>query len=520
MASMTIDGKQISVSENETVYEAAQKLGIPIPTLCRGPKSIGHFNSCMLCIVKEKNSGRIIPSCSTCTADGMEIETESQEIFALRHAALELLLSEHTGDCEGPCSIFCPASMDIPLMIKMIKNKRIKSAVAVVFRSIPFPSVLGRICPAPCEKICRRLKLDASLSICMLKRFVGDAVLLEPDLLPDNIAVKTNKKVAVIGSGPAGMSAAYYLSMSGADCTMFEKNRLPGGTLQYSISDSVLEKRILNLEIANILKAGIRMETEKAVGKEVPLSSIVSDFDAVLVCTGTGVSGADEFPELEKEAHGIKVDADYRTNMKNVFAAGGAVRHMKMAVKAVAEGRAVAESATAFLVKGMHCTARSMNSKIRHLKDNDIRRFMNGASEALRTFPSDPHGGFSLEEAVSEAGRCFQCQCRKKDKCRLRDYSTLYGARQILGKGSSHVEFIQLLSEKKGLVFEPGKCVKCGICVRISRKNNEKFGLAFSRKGFNTTVKVPLSESIENAFSGSADEYIVNCPTGALSSLR
>src|SRR5690606_1089264 len=151
---------------------------------------------------------------------GQSVITDDSEIKEARQTALELLLSEHVGDCEAPCQIACPAHMNIPQMNRLIAAGKFDESLAVVKRDIALPAVLGRICPAPCEGACHRKTVDERMSICLLKRFVGDEG-AEPDIIP---APKTGKKVAVIGAGPAGLAAAYYLQIKGVQVTLLDKN--------------------------------------------------------------------------------------------------------------------------------------------------------------------------------------------------------------------------------------------------------------------------------------------------------
>ena len=150
MRRVIIDNREVEVADGATVLDAARKLGIEIPTMCflKGQKPL---TSCMVCVVKVAGSEKLIPACGAIAEDGMRIETDNEEVRQARRAALELLLSEHVGDCVGPCQVTCPAQMDIPLMIGQIAAGRLGEAIATVKRDIALPAVLGRICPAPCE---------------------------------------------------------------------------------------------------------------------------------------------------------------------------------------------------------------------------------------------------------------------------------------------------------------------------------------------------------------------------------
>ena len=172
MPLLKIDNIQVEMPEGSTILEAARKLGIDIPYMCF-LEGYEHFTSCMICVVEEKVSNRLLPSCSAPVSEGMVVETKSPEVINARRNALELLLKEHIGDCEGPCRLACPAHIDIPVVLRLIEAGKIEDAALEFKKSVPFPAVLGRICPAPCEKACRRGQHDKPVSIKSLERFAS-----------------------------------------------------------------------------------------------------------------------------------------------------------------------------------------------------------------------------------------------------------------------------------------------------------------------------------------------------------
>ena len=207
---ITLNGRPLEVSADKTILEAAQGQGVFIPTLCFANGS-ERFTSCMLCVVHELDSDRLLPSCSAPVAEGMRIETENEKVEDARRDALNFLLSEHVGDCEAPCQRACPAQMNIPLMIRQIQAQQMEAAVKTIKQDIALPAILGRICPAPCEKGCKRKFHDAPLSICLLKRFAADVDLAQASPYQPPVDEKSGKKVAIVGTGPTGLAAAYYL---------------------------------------------------------------------------------------------------------------------------------------------------------------------------------------------------------------------------------------------------------------------------------------------------------------------
>ena len=137
MAKITIDGQGIEVPEGSTVLEAAQKLGIEIPTLCN-LEDIEPRTSCMVCLVKDLETDEFVPACGTVAFDGAEYESQTNELADLRREALELLLGDHLGDCEAPCRLVHPAWLDLPRMIHLIEAGDFRRASAIASRCGPF----------------------------------------------------------------------------------------------------------------------------------------------------------------------------------------------------------------------------------------------------------------------------------------------------------------------------------------------------------------------------------------------
>ena len=168
-----IDGRNVQVPAGSTLLDAAKRADVSIPTLCHRD-GCRPGTSCMVCVVQVQGLKRLVPACAYPVRDGMVVETGTERVLQARRTAMELLLAEHVGDCEGPCRRGCPARMNIPLMLRQIAAGRIDRALVTVRREIPMPAVLGWVCPAPCEKHCRRTGVDAPVAICLAKRFAGE----------------------------------------------------------------------------------------------------------------------------------------------------------------------------------------------------------------------------------------------------------------------------------------------------------------------------------------------------------
>lgn len=347
MIELKIDGQEVEVPEQMTLLEAARDTGAEIPTICQ-LDGYENFTSCMVCIVEDRKSGQLLPACSTLAVDGMEIVTGSARVLAARKCALELLLSEHVGDCDAPCHRVCKAGIDIPLMIRKIAAGDIDTAAAVVRAAAPKSDDPCADCSGRCEKACRRRQYDEAVAIRRLIRF----------------ALNNGKTASVIP--------------------------------------------------------------------------------------------AEEEP------------AEFNSNM----------------------GR---------------------------LRPEEMDAFLGGASKSgpVDLTASDDRGGITFDQAVEEARRCLHCDCRKRLDCRLRRYASEYGVRQRNYAYAERKPFRQMRQEA-GVVYEPGKCVKCGICVRITARHKEEHGLAFIGRGFDVEVGVPFGETLGRALRKTAAECVRNCPTAAL----
>ncbi len=512
MIQIKINNTEIKVEEGTSVMKAAQQLGIEIPNLCWHDE-LEHFTSCMLCLVKDKKNGRLFPSCSVKATEGLEIVTDDAEIKEARQTALELLLSEHTGDCEAPCQVACPAHMNIPLMNRLIAVGKFDESLEVVKRDIVLPAVLGRICPAPCEGACHRKTVDEAVSICLLKRFVGDEG-ENPKIIPTE---KNGKKVVVIGAGPAGLAAAYYLQLKGVQVTLLDKNEKAGGMLRTEINDEILPKDVLDKEIEVILNTGIDFQGGKAISAET-FQLLKNEYDAVVVATGT-ISEKPEFFGLKATPKGIIADKDsYQTSDPKIFAIGNVLRSSRLAVRSVGQGKEVAFSVLQYFEgqkpKG---EPRIFNSRFGKLVAAEFSEYLKeSVTEKRNSSGKGEFSGFSKEEAIAEAQRCLHCDCRAIDDCKLRDYSYQYNADQKRFKTSERRNISKKMNHGS-VVYEPQKCIKCGICVRLTKKYTEKFGFTYIGRGFDVEIGVPFDEELKQGLTTTAEKVAKACPTGAIS---
>ncbi|MBU0701433.1 FAD-dependent oxidoreductase [bacterium] len=313
MVKIIIDTQSYMVDESATILDAARLNGIDIPTLCHD-EQLEPFGSCWLCVVEVEGERRpLVPACATKVRDGMVVTTKSELIWDARRLCLELLLSDHYGDCLPPCQTACPAGVRVKDYISLIAVGRYQEAVEVIKQNNPLPAVCGRVCVRSCELACRRNLVDEPIAIDFLKRFAADGEInqntefrsQESGVRIQNTEIEHStmiyhgdcgggartKRMALIGAGPASLSCAYYLAGMGYGCTIFEALPDPGGMLRYGIPEYRLPKEVLDAEIASICRHGIEIKCNTALGRDFTIDSLMADgFDAVFV--GIGAHGS------------------------------------------------------------------------------------------------------------------------------------------------------------------------------------------------------------------------------------
>lgn len=470
MMNLKINGLPSFVEEGATVLDAANMVFVEIPTLCH-LKGCEPETSCMLCVVKDMKTGQLIPACSAKAADGMEIDTECEEVQSARCDILNLLLSEHVGDCEAPCTRICPAHLDIPLMLREIERGNLESAGWIAKRDLAIPATLGHICPAPCEKGCRRNQVDSAITIRKLHLEVSGQASCPTAFLADGTAIRT-QSVAVIGSGPAGLSCAWALIQKGYGCTVFDEAKEAGGELR---NQKALPMDVLDSEIKWLANAGVEFRLDHTLS----MHDISDHFEGIV------------FAEAEFSG----------THFADAFYA----EEHKLTIKAVANGKAAATAVIRFMEGKLPSSNKAFDSKIGKLRKSEV--------EELEKFCSKFHD--DLSDSGKEAARCLHCDCRKPATCKLRKYADQYGADQKEYHADERGH-LKLIGKSDSVIFEPGKCIKCGLCIKVAKKAGEKLGLTFVGRGYHSEVTVPFEKALEEGITVSAADCVEACPTGAL----
>jgi len=304
---ITIDGKECTGNKGDTILQIAEKNGVYIPTLCND-ESVAHYGACGICLVEGEGLPKLMRSCSTAAADGWVLHTDSDRVLRARKVALELLMSDHDGDCKGPCSLTCPAGTDCMAYVKAISRGDYHEAVRIIKEKFPLPASIGHVCPHPCEEECRRQYVEEPISIAYLKRFAGMKD-LEKDTFRPETAAPTGKKVAVIGGGPAGLTAAYFLKIKGHDVTIYDSMPQMGGMLRYGIPQYRLPKTVVDREVEEIRALGVNMVNNVRVGRDITFDDIRKDHDAVIIAIGAWTSSRVGCPG--EDAEGVVGGIDF-----------------------------------------------------------------------------------------------------------------------------------------------------------------------------------------------------------------
>ncbi len=525
MPEIKINGSTYSFKEGENLVEAAAGNGITIPTMCY-LKEIGALTTCFICVVEVEGKPALVPACAAKAEAGMSIHTETARVRQARKRALELLLSDHTGDCLGPCQSGCPAHIDIPKFITELKRGDNRAALRTIKQKVALPAVLGRICPEVCEKVCRRKDGDAPVAICHLKRYAADFDLYSGKPFSPEAAKATGKKAAIIGAGPAGLTAAYYLRAYGHEVVVYDKNEKAGGTLRYAISKDRLPDEILNKEIAVIAGLGVKFEQKKVLHRDIFLKDLLREFNAVFLAAG---SNPEDLVGLEKEGvrtgpNGVVFEKEtYAAGIKGVFAGPKTT----LAVRASEVGRRAAGSINRYL-NGLEpgIEKKPFSARMGKLSEKEQELFLKGAPELGRFLnsmvdmkiitenPGEERLPFTAGEAIEEALRCLRCECRKAAACLLMKYAIEYNAEPDALKGEKRGFSRDI--KKTGVVYESGKCIMCGICVKICEKHGEFDSMAYIGRGFKTKIGLPFNRKFNKLQEKVSEECARACPTGAI----
>ena len=293
---LTINGAEIVAEAGLTILEVARRADINIPTLCHVEGKPAE-TPCLICAVEIEGQDGLIPSCIGLAQDGMVIATESARVVAHRLERLTILAETHFGDCKAPCNLTCPGQINVQGYIAHVAKGQYEEALRLVMERNPLPFSVGRVCPRFCETRCRRILVDEPVSINHLKRFVADWCMRHEIDLKIPKDAPTGKRIAVIGGGPSGLTAAHFLTRKGHDVTIFESAPKLGGALRYGFLEYRIPRDVLNYEINTILRLGVSVKLSQKWGKDFTLQSLKDQgYAAIYIATGAGIDIPLEIP--------------------------------------------------------------------------------------------------------------------------------------------------------------------------------------------------------------------------------
>jgi len=283
-----IDGKEVTAIPGEAILRAAQRAGFEVPTLCDDEK-LAPAAACRMCLVEIEGYHRPMPSCHLPVEAGMKITQASDSLFKLRRQNLEYILSDHNAYCMPPCQVSCPTHIDIPGYLELMSKGQHVEAARLVKEVLPFPYMLGLVCPKPCQEVCRRGLVEEEIAICQCHGYTGELVMeMEQAPTPFPQLPATGKRVAVVGAGPAGMTAAYYAALKGHAVTVFDMMEKQGGIARYGIPEYRLPKVKLDKELNSVWQLrDTEFKGGKMLGRDFSIDDLFTQgYDAVFLGLG------------------------------------------------------------------------------------------------------------------------------------------------------------------------------------------------------------------------------------------
>ncbi len=499
---ITIDGQRLAASAGESVLQVARRAGIRIPTLC-DIDGLEPMVSCYLCLVRIEGIKGFEPACDSRVRDGMIVTATDPAVHEARKMALELLLSDHVGECEAPCQLACPTGWSIAEF--MIAVQRDSGEAELMARDgLALPATLGWVCNAPCERACRRGDHDDNVSIKQLHRYSTETDAAESPAC----APSSGKKVAIVGAGPAGLGATWKLLRAGHVVKLYDARARAGGTL-LDVPEAELPAQVLAAEVQLLVTMGAEIEGGRKLGGDLQLDALRQEYDAVLLALGE--SGL-ESSAVPLKGRRIADPSSRETSLPGVFAAGAVAGRSGLAIRAVADGFNAAHGIDRFLATGA-AAGRVREAVVRYGKLTDpdkVSLFQlalnkGGRKAAIQAAPA----------AVEEASRCMLCGCRGNHSCTLRDVTTELGAnyrrfpgnRRAMMRDDSH----------PAVSYQSHKCILCGACVKLSELSGVGLGLTVIGRGFDARVGAPWDAPLADAMDEETALLCADaCPTSAI----
>lgn len=355
-----------------------------------------------------------------------------------------------------PCTTACPIHVDVRAMILEMRRGNFPAALKIVRKVLPFPGIVGRVCEAPCQEVCRRAEAGEAVAIAALERACADL-----GGSADKVALLPGRssRVAIVGGGPSGLIAAYDLRKKGYGVVLFEAQDHLGGRL-WDIVEHRLPRQVIRDELAVLEAMGVQVRLGSPLGHEA-LPALCAEFQAVYMAVGA--ESPDTFG-LDLDGQGqIRVDPfTYSSSQEGVFAGGSLLRRgaQRSLIQALSDGRRAATSVDRFLQKASLTAARQNEGSY----PSQLYTNTQGIEPLPAVVMADPLAGYSREEAMQEASRCFPCNCLECVKvceylAHYRSYPKKY-VREIYNN-------LSIVTGNRLANQFINSCSLCGLCAEV-----------------------------------------------------
>ena len=355
------------------------------------------------------------------------------------------------------CTTTCPVHVDVKNFMAKVKAGDFDGALKILRKVLPFPGIIGRICDHPCQDVCKRREVGDAVSIAALEK----ACVQMSSTAPDKIFIqpKKDKRVAVVGGGLSGLTAAFDLSSKGYNVVLFESKDRLGGSI-WDTPEEILPRKVIAEETAVLVDLGVEIRFNSTVGEVVSLPDLGRDFDAVYL--GLGKISEHTFGlQLDQEGR-LQIDPlTFSTGREGVFAGGGLRTSPGYSpVGSLSDGRRAARSIDRYLQNASLFAARENEGSYR------TRLFTSteGVELLPAVVPDNPIQGYTREEAILEAGRCLQCQCLECVKaCKYLAHYKGY-PRKYLRDINHNLKMVKGNHTANKMI---NSCSLCGLCQEV-----------------------------------------------------
>ncbi len=354
------------------------------------------------------------------------------------------------------CTAACPIHVDARAMAAHMAKGDFTAAAKILKKTVPFPGIISRVCDRPCERACRRGEAGGAISIRGLERACLQFASEFKESFP--ALPKKDKRIAIVGGGLSGLTAAFDLARKGYAAMVFEQGSQLGGSL-WGFSEQELPRKVLTEDLAVLERVGVKVQLGVEVGKDISMDQLRTDFDAVILAAGASGRPIPGFAEGEK----LQVDPDiFTTQVEGVFAAGSVchpeAKHSP--IQSISDGRRAAITVDRYLARVSLKASRSDQGSY------TTRLYTN--LEDIEPLPPVPlervEAGYSSEEAEREAGRCIQCQCLECVK--VCEYLNSFGSypRKYVRQIYNNLAIVMGHRHANKLI---NSCSLCGLCREV-----------------------------------------------------